>query len=156
MELTISSKLHSTQGRLLKSLLTVGEYLPWAQKGMIVDLIYVSSSIAKGTNKNLSPDSGGTLCCKSKVLISLVVMPRCALILKTINRDKISPWTQTSTPTSVCGLVGTSGPTCPPLPPLSLLTSVFLSTYLWPPWLDATLISTSCVLAQWSDLHEAT
>lgn len=34
------------------------------------------------------------------------------------------------------------------------LTSVFLSTYLWPPHSMQTLISTSC--AQWNDLPEAT
>lgn len=36
------------------------------------------------------------------------------------------------------------------------LTSVFLSTYLWPSHSMQTLISTSCVLAQWNDLPEAT
>lgn len=36
------------------------------------------------------------------------------------------------------------------------LTSVFLFTYLLPPHLMQTLISTSCVLVQWSDLPEAT
>ena len=53
-----------------------------------------------------------------------------------------------------CSLVGTSGPAVPL--PLLPLTSVFLSSYLWPPHLMQTLISTSCVLVQWNDLPQAT
>lgn len=36
------------------------------------------------------------------------------------------------------------------------LTSIFLSTYLWPPYTMQTLISTSCALAQRNDLPKAT
>lgn len=96
-----------------------------------------------------------SVCHRSTVNMSPVVMPRCVLILKTIKRHKISQRTESSTSYSVCVMMGTSGPVANPPHLYFPLTSVFLSTYLTSP-LDANTNQHFMCPVQWNDLPEAT